>query len=61
MLTFRAAFLVCWNPGPAGIGGLGVQQAKKYPARGEPAGLYIINKGGCCGSPRHAGDAPRVK
>ena len=49
---FRAAFLVCWNPGRVW------RQTKKYPAGSEPAGLYIINKGGCCGSPRRAVDAP---
>ena len=51
MLTFRAAFLVCVNPGRTGIGGLGIQQTKKYPAGSEPAGLYKINQGGFAGLP----------
>ena len=71
MLTFRRVFscrifsmrkprtaLTALVPGRTCIGGLGIQQTKKYPAGSEPAGLYIINKGGCCGSPRRAVDAP---
>lgn len=33
---------------------------KKYPAGREPAGLYIINKGGVAGLSRRAVDAPRA-
>nr|DAE14980.1 MAG TPA: hypothetical protein [Siphoviridae sp. ctf8W5] len=38
----------------------GLPADKKIPRRLAPAGLYIINYGGVCGSPRHAGDAPRA-
>lgn len=64
MLTFRRVFscrifsmrkprpaLTALVPGTAGIGGLGIQQTKKYPAGSEPAGLYKINQGGFAGLP----------
>ena len=58
MLTFRRVFSRCIfsmrEPraplaGAALIPSRVYQQAYKYPAGSEPAGLYIINKGGVCG------------
>ena len=61
MLTFRRVFsrriFSMRKPRPA-LAALVSSRQKKYPAGSEPAGLYIINKGGCCGSPRRAVDAP---
>lgn len=46
------------------LDGLGARPAlayiKKHPAGSEPAGLYKINYGGVCGSPRRAVDALRA-
>ena len=63
-LLFAAFFVTCSRrifsmrkPRPA-LAALVSSRQKKYPAGSEPAGLYIINKGGCCGSPRRAVDAP---
>ena len=54
MLTFRRVFsrriFSMRKPRPA-LAALVSSRQKKYPAGSEPAGLYIINKGGFAGRP----------